>query len=125
VLLELRGFLRDAFRRPRHEKVPLTKTRSKASMTCPTTLIARAALGLAVVAAHAAAQAPAFSGDPQKGAQKVAMCQGCHGIPGWRTANSPTSRLRTTSAPITRSSRNSGTASTERIPSRNRRSRNR
>jgi cytochrome c553 len=86
VLLELRGFLRDAFRRPRHEKVPLTKTRSKASMTCPTTLIARAALGLAVVAAHAAAQAPAFSGDPQKGAQKVAMCQGCHGIPGWRTA---------------------------------------
>ena len=25
-------------------------------------------------------------GDPNKGAQKVAMCQGCHGIVGWRTA---------------------------------------
>jgi len=25
-------------------------------------------------------------GDPAKGAQKVTMCQGCHGIVGWRTA---------------------------------------
>jgi cytochrome c553 len=33
-----------------------------------------------------AAQAPPAPGDPNKGAQKVAMCQGCHGIPGWRTA---------------------------------------
>jgi cytochrome c553 len=32
------------------------------------------------------AQAPAPVGNPQKGAQKVAMCQGCHGIEGWRTA---------------------------------------
>jgi cytochrome c553 len=30
------------------------------------------------------AQAPA--GDAKVGAQKVQMCQGCHGIPGWRTA---------------------------------------
>jgi cytochrome c553 len=30
------------------------------------------------------AQAPA--GDAKAGAQKVQMCQGCHGIPGWRTA---------------------------------------
>lgn len=26
------------------------------------------------------------AGDPQAGAQKNSMCQGCHGIPGWRTA---------------------------------------
>ena len=26
------------------------------------------------------------AGDWNKGAQRVAMCQGCHGIPGWRTA---------------------------------------
>jgi cytochrome c553 len=36
--------------------------------------------------ALAAAQAPASAGDPLKGAQKVQMCQGCHGIVGWRTA---------------------------------------
>jgi cytochrome c553 len=34
--------------------------------------------------APAAAAAPA--GDPLRGAQKVQMCQGCHGIVGWRTA---------------------------------------
>ena len=34
----------------------------------------------------AAAQTPPTPGDPNKGAQKVAMCQGCHGIVGWRTA---------------------------------------
>ncbi|MBS0319338.1 MAG: cytochrome c [Proteobacteria bacterium] len=38
----------------------------------------------ALVPALAAAQTPA--GDPARGAQKVQMCQGCHGIPGWRTA---------------------------------------
>jgi len=36
--------------------------------------------------AIASAQAAAPIGDPQKGAQKVQMCQGCHGIVGWRTA---------------------------------------
>jgi len=36
--------------------------------------------------AIAAAQAAAPVGDPQQGAQKVQMCQGCHGIVGWRTA---------------------------------------
>jgi len=30
--------------------------------------------------------AAAPNGDPNRGAQKVSMCQGCHGIPGWRTA---------------------------------------
>ena len=34
----------------------------------------------------AAAQSAPVAGDPNKGAQKVAMCQGCHGIVGWRTA---------------------------------------
>jgi len=45
-----------------------------------------AALGLAATASIAAAQTPPSPGDPEKGRQKVAMCQGCHGIPGWRTA---------------------------------------
>jgi cytochrome c553 len=34
----------------------------------------------------AAPQTPPAPGDPNKGAQRVAMCQGCHGIVGWRTA---------------------------------------
>ena len=53
-------------------------------MTRSITLIALA-LGIGA-AATASGQTPAPPGDPQKGAQKVAMCQGCHGIPGWRTA---------------------------------------
>ena len=36
--------------------------------------------------AASAAPAAAPAGDPLKGSQKVAMCQGCHGIVGWRTA---------------------------------------
>ena len=47
-----------------------------------TTLMAPAiAIALAVMAvpAHAA-------GDAAKGREKVQMCQGCHGIDGWRTA---------------------------------------
>jgi cytochrome c553 len=40
----------------------------------------------ALVPRFAMAQAAAPAGDPQKGAQKVQMCQGCHGIVGWRTA---------------------------------------
>jgi cytochrome c553 len=41
---------------------------------------------VAMAASIAWAQAPAAPGNPEKGKQKVAMCQGCHGIPGWRTA---------------------------------------
>jgi cytochrome c553 len=52
------------------------------TMTRFTLLTALAALAPAL----AAAQTPAPAGDPQKGAQKVQMCQGCHGILGWRTA---------------------------------------
>jgi cytochrome c553 len=36
--------------------------------------------------ATAFAQAPAAAGNAEIGSQKVQMCQGCHGIPGWRTA---------------------------------------
>jgi len=32
------------------------------------------------------AQSPAPAGNAEIGSQKVQMCQGCHGIPGWRTA---------------------------------------
>ncbi len=39
------------------------------------------------VAAAAVFCAPAWAdGDPAKGKSKSAMCQGCHGIPGYRTA---------------------------------------
>jgi cytochrome c553 len=37
-----------------------------------------------LIAPQAFAQAPV--GDAKAGAQKVQMCQGCHGIAGWRTA---------------------------------------
>lgn len=39
-----------------------------------------------VASTGALAQGAAPPGDASKGAQKVAMCQGCHGIDGWRTA---------------------------------------
>jgi len=42
-----------------------------------------AAASTATGAAHAQG---AVSGDPAAGALKVQMCQGCHGIEGWRTA---------------------------------------
>jgi cytochrome c553 len=32
------------------------------------------------------AQSPAPAGNAELGSQKVQMCQGCHGISGWRTA---------------------------------------
>jgi cytochrome c553 len=50
------------------------------------TVAALAALAAAGLATSAAAQAPAPAGDAAKGREKVAMCQGCHGIDGWRTA---------------------------------------
>jgi cytochrome c553 len=57
--------------------MPMTSFRS--IRLCGLALLATAALAPAALA-----QAPVA--DPQKGAQKVQMCQGCHGIPGWRTA---------------------------------------
>ena len=44
------------------------------------------ALASALVAGTAAAQGGAPVGDAAKGRDKVQMCQGCHGIDGWRTA---------------------------------------
>jgi cytochrome c553 len=32
------------------------------------------------------AQQPAVVGDPAEAHKKIAMCEGCHGIPGYRTA---------------------------------------
>jgi len=49
------------------------------------TLIA-ALLLVALVPQFATAQTAPPVGDAAKGAQKVQMCQGCHGILGWRTA---------------------------------------
>lgn len=49
-----------------------------------TTLIA-SAFAAALAAGSAAAQATG-AGDPAKGREKIQMCQGCHGIEGWRTA---------------------------------------
>ena len=44
-------------------------------------------MGAALLAAGAAtAQAPAPAGDANRGRERVQMCQGCHGIAGWRTA---------------------------------------
>jgi cytochrome c553 len=45
-----------------------------------------AALASALVAGIASAQGGAPAGDAAKGREKVQMCQGCHGIDGWRTA---------------------------------------
>jgi len=53
-------------------------------MTRFTLIFALAAAALAPLPAFAQTAAPA--GDPVRGAQKVQMCQGCHGILGWRTA---------------------------------------
>jgi cytochrome c553 len=44
------------------------------------------AFAITVVAGFAHAQGNAPAGDAKAGAQKVQMCQGCHGIAGWRTA---------------------------------------
>lgn len=39
-----------------------------------------------LLSAAVAAQTPAPAGDPAKGREKTRMCEGCHGIEGWRTA---------------------------------------
>ena len=41
---------------------------------------------LMLASAPALAQQPALVGDPKAAHQKIAMCEGCHGIPGYRTA---------------------------------------
>ncbi len=39
-----------------------------------------------LLSSAAAAQTAAPAGDPAKGRDKTRMCEGCHGIVGWRTA---------------------------------------
>jgi cytochrome c553 len=41
---------------------------------------------LALMSASALAQQPAIKGDPAEAHKKIAMCEGCHGIPGYKTA---------------------------------------
>lgn len=41
---------------------------------------------LMLLSASAAAQTAGPAGDPAKGRDKTRMCEGCHGIEGWRTA---------------------------------------
>lgn len=41
---------------------------------------------LMLAAAPALAQQPALVGDPKAARQKIAMCEGCHGIAGYKTA---------------------------------------
>ena len=43
------------------------------------------AAGVAL-AVPALAQKPAPVGDPKEAHKKIAMCEGCHGIPGYKTA---------------------------------------
>ena len=54
-------------------------------MTRSIPFAASAAAAIAFCAA-AFAQAPGAAWNAEIGSQKVQMCQGCHGIPGWRTA---------------------------------------
>ena len=44
------------------------------------------AAGLAGTALAASAQAPAAAGNAAAGKNKVYQCQGCHGVPDWKTA---------------------------------------
>lgn len=45
-----------------------------------------AAVSLALLAFSAAAQQKAPAGDPKEARKKIAMCEGCHGIVGYKTA---------------------------------------
>jgi cytochrome c553 len=49
------------------------------------TLGAVLAAGLLAAAVPALGQQP-IKGDPQEAHKKIAMCEGCHGIPGYKTA---------------------------------------
>jgi cytochrome c553 len=52
-------------------------------------LFAAAAVAVAIAApafAQQAAPQSTLTGDPAEAHKKIAMCEGCHGIPGYRTA---------------------------------------
>jgi len=48
--------------------------------------LSRLVLALCFLPAASWAQQGPAAGDATAGSQKIAMCIGCHGIPGWRTA---------------------------------------
>ena len=50
------------------------------------TVLAAPVLAVSLLLAASSAQSQAVAGDPVRGREKVQMCQGCHGIEGWRTA---------------------------------------
>ena len=50
------------------------------------TMLAAALLAAALPCVRAMAQGAPVVGDPARGRDKTQMCQGCHGIDGWRTA---------------------------------------
>src|SRR4029079_8396290 len=52
----------------------------------PMTRSCAIALLATLLSAAASAQTAAPAGDPVKGREKTRMCEGCHGIEGWRTA---------------------------------------
>jgi cytochrome c553 len=57
--------------------------------TRPLLLAAAVALAAAAFAQQAAPQSTpqsSLTGDPAEAHKKIAMCEGCHGIPGYRTA---------------------------------------
>ena len=51
-----------------------------------TTMSLAAGVSLAFLGGAALAQTPALVGDPKEAHKKIAMCEGCHGIPGYKTA---------------------------------------
>ncbi len=53
-------------------KIKLTTSLVAGALLCATT--------------WAQAQQPAAAGDPKEAHKKIAMCEGCHGIPGYKTA---------------------------------------
>ena len=52
----------------------------------PLAFIAAGAFGLAALGAHAQQAAAPAQGNADAGKNKVFQCQGCHGIPDWKTA---------------------------------------
>ena len=50
------------------------------------TILAALMLAAPLVTGSALAQQAAPAGDPREARKKIAMCEGCHGIPGYRTA---------------------------------------
>jgi cytochrome c553 len=64
---------------------PAQSNRGYPNMNVAKAIISSLATALIALAVAGAAHAQG-AGDPARGATKVQMCQGCHGIEGWRTA---------------------------------------